>query len=459
MDHDQLWQSALAEVELQISRPNFATWLKSSQLLSTEEGVALVALPNVFAKEWVEKKYCKIILGAIRAIDVSTKKVEFVVRNASAPVSAPRSRSSLPSAIGAEKTEKQLIFSEFKVDPATNLNPRYTFATFVVGSSNELAHAAAMAVVKEVGTKYNPLFIYGGTGLGKTHLIQAIGNEIKQLYRDNVRVKYVPSERFASEVVAALQTRRWNELKDKYRNVDVLIIDDIQFIGGKEKTEEEFFHTFNALYENSKQIIISSDRPPTAIPTLQERLRSRFQGGMIVDVNYPDYEMRMAIIKTKLQENGRLLTDDLVGVIADHVRKNIRELEGILNKIFFYQDTKGMTLTDELIKEIIDTTIQKPTKNITVPHVLKAVADFFEVSPADIVGRCRKREIVEPRQVSMYLLRDMLEMSYPFIGEKVGKRDHTTAIHACEKIANEINKNASLNQKVLLIKDAIYKSA
>jgi len=459
MDHDQLWQSALAEVELQISRPNFATWLKSSQLLSTEEGTALVALPNVFAKEWVEKKYCKIILGAIRSIDASTKKVEFVVRNASVPSSAPRSRSSSSSAIGAEKAEKQLAFSEFKVDPATNLNPRYTFATFVVGSSNELAHAAAMAVVKEVGTKYNPLFIYGGTGLGKTHLIQAIGNEIKQLYRDSVRVKYVPSERFASEVVAALQTRRWNELKDKYRNVDVLIIDDIQFIGGKEKTEEEFFHTFNALYENSKQIIISSDRPPTAIPTLQERLRSRFQGGMLVDVNYPDYEMRMAIIKTKLQENGWLLSDDLVGVIADHVRKNIRELEGILNKIFFYQDTKGMTLTDELIKEIIDTTIQKPTKNITVPHVIKAVADFFEISSADIVGRCRKREIVEPRQVSMYLLRDMLEMSYPFIGEKVGKRDHTTAIHACGKIANEINKNASLNQKILLIKDAIYKSA
>lgn len=459
MDLEQLWQSALAEVELQISRPNFATWLKSSQLLSNEEGVALVSLPNAFAKEWVEKKYCKIILGAIRDIDVSTKKVEFVVRNASTPVALQHRRSSPPSQIGAEKIERQLIFSEFKVDPVTNLNPRYTFATFVVGSSNELAHAAAMAVVKEVGTKYNPLFVYGGTGLGKTHLIQAIGNEIKRLYQDRVKIKYITSERFASEVVAALQNKRWNDLKERYRNVDVLIIDDIHFIGGKEKTEEEFFHTFNALYENSKQIILSSDRPPEAIPTLQERLRSRFQGGMIVDVNYPDYEMRVAIIKTKLEESAKLLPEDLVGVIADRVRKNIRELEGILNKIFFYQDVKGMTLTKELIEEIIATTVQRPSKNVTATQVIKAVADFYELSPTDIVGRCRKREVVEPRQISMYLLRDMLEMSYPFIGEKLGKRDHTTAIHACGKISNEINKDSSLNQKILLIKDAIYKSA
>ncbi|MDP3947169.1 MAG: chromosomal replication initiator protein DnaA [bacterium] len=358
-----------------------------------------------------------------------------------------------------EKIEKQLVFSEFKVDPVTNLNPRYTFATFVVGSSNELAHAAAMAVVKEVGTKYNPLFIYGGTGLGKTHLIQAIGNEIKNIYENKVRIKYVPSERFASEVVAAVQSRRWNDLKEKYRNVDVLIVDDIQFIGGKEKTEEEFFHTFNALYENSKQIILSSDRPPAAIPTLEERLRSRFQGGMIADVNYPDYEMRVAIIKTKLEESGKLLSEDLVGVIADRVRKNIRELEGILNKIFFYQDVKGMTLTKDLIEEIIEKTVQKPNKNITAAQVIKSVADFYEISTTELVGRCRKREVVEPRQISMYLLRDMLEMSYPYIGEKLGKRDHTTAIHACEKISNEINTNSSLNQKILLIKDVIYKNS
>lgn len=459
MDTERLWQSALAEVELQISRPNFATWLKSSQLVENRDGIALVALPNAFAKEWVEKKYYKMILGAIRAIDTSTKRVEFVVKNSDHP--APLAHKKLGSApqLDAEKMEQQLAFLDLNVDPITNLNPRYTFASFVVGAANELAHAAAMAVVKEVGTKYNPLFIYGGTGLGKTHLIQAIGNEIKQLHRDRVRVKYVPSERFASEVVAALQTRRWNELKDKYRNVDVLIIDDIQFIGGKEKTEEEFFHTFNALYENSKQIIISSDRPPEAIPTLQERLRSRFQGGMIVDVSYPDYDMRLAIIKTKLEENGKLLSDELLGVIADRVRKNIRELEGIVNKIFFYQDMKGMTLTRDLIEEIIDKTIQKPSKNITVNQVIKAVADFYEISPADLSGRCRKREIVEPRQIAMYFLRDMLEMSYPFIGEKMGNRDHTTAIHACEKIAREINKDSSLNQKLLLIKDIIYKGA
>jgi chromosomal replication initiator protein len=456
MELEQLWQSALAEVELQISRPNFATWLKNSQLISNNDGVALVALPNVFAKEWVEKKYSKIILGAIRNIDASTKKVEFVVLRNTAQTTYDK------KTVPQHKVEKniidgQLTFQEFKVDAVTNLNPRYTFKTFIVGSSNELAYAAAMAVVKNVGKKYNPLFIYGGTGVGKTHLIQAIGNEVKKLYQDSIKVKYVTSERFANEVVSALQSRRWNDLKERYRSVDMLIIDDIHFIGGKEKTEEEFFHTFNALYENSKQIIISSDRPPEAIPTLEERLRSRFQGGMIVDISYPDYEMRVAIIKTKLLESGKTLSDELIDIIASRVRKNIRELEGILNKIFFYQETKNLDITKDLIEEIIDKTLQRPAVNITADQVIKAVAEFYEVSPNDIVGRCRKREIVEPRQISMYLLREILEMSYPFIGEKVGKRDHTTAMHACEKIAQEINKNPSLNQKIMLIKDAIYK--
>ncbi len=343
-----------------------------------------------------------------------------------------------------------------RANPETNLNPRYTFSTFVVGPSNELAFSAAKAITESIG-KYNPFFIYGGVGLGKTHLIQAVGNEIFSRYDKKIRPKYVPSEQYTREVVWGLRNDRIESVKKKYRDVDILIIDDIQFIGGKEKTEEEFFHTFNALYENNKQIIISSDRPPQSIPTLEERLRSRFEGGFVADIGYPEYEMRVAIIRSKLSEAGRTLSDEVVDLLARKLRKNIRELEGILKKLLFLQDQKKTEVSKEVAEDIIEKSTKNQSRRVSDSQILKAVAEFFNVSIEDVVGRNRRREVVEPRQIAMYLLREISDLSYPYIGEKMG-RDHTTAIHSYEKINQEIMRNPALNQKILTIKDIIYKS-
>lgn len=453
MEFEQIWQNALGEIELQISKPNFVTWMKQSRLLDKQEGIALISLPNNFAKEWVENKYHKIILSALRNLDETTKKVEFTVHSKAGQISAFKKN----RVVGENNFKKQLVFEELRVDPETNLNPRYRLNTFVVGKPNELSYAAATAVIEEIGRKYNPFFIYGGVGLGKTHLMQAIGNEIKDKYENRVRVKYVSSEKFTNDVVYGIRNKRMEDMKDRYRNVDVLIIDDIQFIGGKTSTEEEFFHTFNALYENNKQIIISSDRPPKFIPTLEERLRSRFEGGMIADIGYPDYELRLAILKTKLQDRNASLPENILEFIANKIQKNLRELEGVLNRVLFQQYTKK-EISLRLVEEIIDDTIKQPTKNINPSQVIKAVADYFQISLIEICGRCRKKSIVEPRQIAMFLLRETLGLSYPDIGQKLGKRDHTTAIYAYTKLSEGINKDQNLNQKIIAIKDLIYKA-
>ncbi len=457
MELDQLWNSALGEVELQISRPNFVTWLKNSRLVSCNEGEATVALPNAFAKEWVQNKYHKLVLGALRSRNDSIKSIIFLVSSGVAQPTAPKLKASQAGDSSADISVAG--FEEFAVDPETNLNPRYTLNSFVVGHTNELAHAAALGVIDAVGTKYNPLFIYGGVGLGKTHLIQAIGNAIKSKYQDKIRVRYVPSEKFTNEVVAAIRNKRMEDTKEKYRNVDVLIIDDIQFIGGKPRTEEEFFHTFNALYEHNKQIIISSDRPPRYIPTLEERLRSRFQGGMIADIGAPDYELRLAVLKTKLQERNAALPDPIIELIANKAQKNLRDLGGILNRLIFHQQSQKHELSAKLVEKIIDETVNQPVKNVSATTVLRVVADHFQVSLAELTGKSRRQEIAAPRQVAAYLLRDVLDLSYPCIGDKLGKRDHTTAMYACAKIAKAIEKDQDLQQKVLLIKDDIMKDA
>ncbi len=452
MDLEQVWKSALGEIELHISRPNFLTWFKNSKLVDKKDGIATVTLPNNFAKEWIENKHYKIVLGALRNLDETTKKIEFFVTQRNQPL-PPRStkETMMPEEFG------QLSFQELKIDPETNLNPRYTLASFIVGKSNELAHAAGETIVQAVGQKYNPFFIYGGVGLGKTHLIQGIGNEIKARYQGKVKVKYVSSEKFTNDVIWAIRNKRMETVKEKYRFIDVLIIDDIQFIAGKPATEEEFFHTFNALYENNKQIIITSDRSPKFIPTLEERLRSRFEGGMLVDIGLPDYELRVAIVRTKLQDRGTALPDDVVHAIVSKIQKNVRELEGVLNRILFFQTRKGSPISIKETESIITEIIQEPTRNINPNHIIKTVADLSEISPLDLVNRSRKKEVAEARQIAMYLLREMLGLSYPYIGKKLGKRDHTTAIYAYEKIARDITKNQALNQRILLIKETVHK--
>lgn len=454
MELEELWKSALGEIEVQITKPNFLTWFKNSRLIDKKDGVALVGLQSNFAKDWVQDKYYKIVLGAIRNLDDNTKKIDFIVHNnleAAAKIAETKSKTAAPA--------NQQIFSELKIDPESNLNPRYSLNSFVVGSSNEMAYAAAQAIIKDVGRKYNPLFIHGGVGVGKTHLIQAIGNEAKNLYQNRIKVKYVPSEKFTNEVIWAMRNKRMETIKEKYRLIDVLIIDDIQFIGGKTRTEEEFFHTFNALYENNKQIIISSDRPPSFIPTLEERLRSRFEGGMICDIGQPDYELRVAVLKAKAQEKAINISDEVINLIANKVKKNLRELEGVLNRIIFYQQAKNQEITVKIAEQIISENVQSPIQqNVNPAQIIKTVAEFFDVPTTDMIGRCRKKEIVEPRQIAMYLLRDVLDLSFPFIGEKLGKRDHTTAMYAFEKISQDVNKNQQLNHKIMLIKEKLTKS-
>jgi chromosomal replication initiator protein len=451
MDLEQMWQSTLGEMEVQLTKAHFATWLKNSRLIDKKDDTLFVALPSNFAKTWVEEKYQKNIIGIVRNMDNSVKKIEFVVGNKNV------SFNKTPTEVkDVQKTcNAELDFN--RTDPETGLNPKYTLSSFVVGPSNELAFAAGTAITEEIGKKYNPFFIYGGVGLGKTHLIQAIGNEIMAKYKGKVKPKYVSSEQFTRDIVWGLRNDRIESIKKKYRDVDVLIIDDIQFIGGKEKTEEEFFHTFNALYENNKQIIISSDRPPQSLPTLEERLRSRFEGGLIADVSYPEYEMRVAIIRSKLQDANKQLSDPVIDLIAKKLRKNIRELEGVLKKILFYEERKQTEISIKMAEEIIEKSTQNLSRRVSDSQILKAVAEFFNISVEDLVSHNRRKEVVEPRQIAIYLLRDISELSYPYIGEKLG-RDHTTAIHSYEKINHEINRNPALNQKILMIKDIIYKS-
>lgn len=448
---EQLWHAALGEIEVQVSRPNFVTWFKNSRFLQRKGNAACIGLPNNFAKEWIENKYAKVVLGALRALEGNITKVEFVVVSSKAnPVRGSLSRTATPE-------ESQLSFPEFKIDQETGLNPRYSLNSFIVGKSNELAHAAATSIIDDIGKKYNPLFIYGGVGLGKTHLMQAVGNEIRAKYQGKVKVKYTTAEKFTNDVIWALKNKRMETIKEKYRLVDVLIIDDIQFVIGKPATEEEFFHTFNALHEHNKQIIISSDKPPKFMPELAERLRSRFEGGMIADIAYPDYELRYAVLKTKAQERGMSLSDEVVEILANRIQRTLRELEGILNKIQFYQRVRQAQITSRLVEEILNEVLQEPTRSINPNTVVKAVAEACEISVADLIGASRKRELVGPRQIAMYLLREMLDLSYPNIGDRMGKRDHTTALYAYEKINQEMNRNQALNQKIIAIKELITK--
>lgn len=448
---ERIWQAALGEIEVQVSRPNFITWFKNTRFLHKKGTAACIGLPNNFAKEWIENKYSKVVLGALRALEESITKVDFVVISSK---NNPALRNRQPK---QQLIEEQLSFPEFKIDPETGLNPRYSLNSFIVGKSNELAHAAATAIIDDIGKKYNPLFIYGGVGLGKTHLMQAVGNEIHAKYKNKVKVKYTSAEKFTNDVIWAIKNRRMETLKEKYRLVDVLIIDDIQFIIGKQATEEEFFHTFNALHENNKQIIISSDKPPKFMPELAERLRSRFEGGMLVDIAYPDYELRYAVLKTKAIERQLELPDEVLEVLANRIQRTLRELEGILNKILFYQRTKQISITTRVAEEILADILQEPIRSINPNVVIKAVAESFDITINDLVGASRKRELVGPRQIAMFLLRDMLDLSYPNIGERMGKRDHTTALYAYEKIAQEINKNQVLNQKIISIRELITK--
>jgi len=452
MTIEELWQAAIGEIELSVSKANFVTWIKNAKLVAKKDGYCTLEVPNQFTKEWLENRCNTLILRALRHISPDIKKVVYRVAEHKPIVEISREEVSSQSF--------QLGLLNNKIDINTNLNPKYDFDSFIVGSFNELAHAAALSLtdVNNLGKDYNPFFVYGGVGLGKTHLIQAIGNSLLKKYPQQIKIKYVSSESFTSELINAIRQQKMEEFKRKYRKIDVLIIDDIQFLAGKEKTQIEFFHTFNALYEANKQIIISSDRPPKAIPTLEERLCSRFEGGMTVDISYPDFESRIAILKSKLENYDLTLSEEVISFIATKVQKNIRELEGSLNKIVaFYQ--VNHVLPDLIkVKELLKSLIGRPAKRISPSKILDAVAEFYEIPLQEIIEGGRKKELVKPRQIAMYLLREELKESYPAIGKKLGGRDHTTVIHACEKIAEKKQTDETFNMELSLLKERIYNS-
>lgn len=447
MTQEELWQAVLAQIQLITSPANFATWFKDTSISSIKDGVVCISVPNSFVKEWLEQKYHKTIFKILHELNEEIKEVKY-------ELSKPLVQQVKKSFISLKEVPGQLEFSEFKVDKETNLNPRYTFSNFVVGPCNELAQAAALAVAENPGRVYNPLFIYGGVGLGKTHLLQAIGNEIVKNSRAK-KVKYVQAEKFVSAVISAIRNHQIEKLKSLYQVVDVLIIDDIQFLAGKEKTQEEFFYIFNSLYEKNKQIVISSDRSPRAIPALTERLRSRFEGGMIADITFPDFETRMAILKAKCQERKVEISEEILNYIASTIQKNIRKLEGALNILIAYRNLQGSPPDLKIAKTLLKDLTTSSARAVTAKEIIKAVAEFYDVKEKDLLSNSRKKEVVKPRQVAMFLLREELKSSFPFIGRKFGGKDHTTAIYAYEKILKEMEKSESLREEITLIKQRL----
>lgn len=456
MDKQELWHVVLAKIELSISRPSFLTWFQETGIIEIENGEITVGVPNGFAKEWLQNKYHKAILHSLREISPDIKDVRYAIHkidNAPNYIFFKHQNKDKLRVIAEHQDE--FAIPELTLNSETNLNPRYSFDTFIVGSFNELAHAAAQSIIKTPGSQYNPLFFYGGVGLGKTHLIQAIGNAF---IRENphCKVKYLTSEKYMGEIVDALRNQEMNKLKEKYRTIDVLIMDDIQFISKTEKMQEEFFHTFNALYQKNKQIIMSSDRPPQAIASLEERLRSRFEGGMIADIGLPDYETRLTILKSKADFKKVSVPEKVLIYIAENIKLNIRELEGALNSLIVRSRVSNAPITLEMAEKILLSQTAAPKKFISAKKIIKAVADFYDIEEKVLIDQSRKRDVVKPRQIAMYLMREDLKSSYPTIGEKLGGRDHTTAIHSCEKIEQELEKNPEFVEEIKAIREKVY---
>jgi len=449
MDTKKLWETVLGGIEIQVSKANFNTWFKDTYIHKISDGVVYLAVPNAFVRDWLANKFHKVILKSLRDVVADLRSLEYSIGK------SPERRHEVDHS-SVERSFapiNELPLQELYVNKEDNLNPKYTFETFVVGPFNELAHAASQAVMKSPGLAYNPLFIYGDTGRGKTHLMQAVGNYIKNTHPSK-KVFYVTSERFTIDYMNALQTGKANQFKEKYRKYDVLIMDDVQFFSSKEKSQEEFFHLFNTLHENNKQLICSSDKHPNHIPDLEERIKSRFAAGMIVDIPAPDHESRMAILKSKALLHNLSLSNETIEFLAQSVDGNIRELEGILNSISIQTVLRGRDLNLIEIKNIIKNSA-KPKKNISVKDVIRVVSDFYNIQENYIFEKTRKKEVVKPRQVIMYILREDLNISYPSIGEKLGGRDHTTVIHSCEKIKEDIKTNQNLVQELSHIRSLI----
>ena len=461
MTNEQIWQAVLGELEIGISRVNFITWFKNTFIYSIEDGVVTISVPNDFTKKWLEQKYYKAIKSSIEKISENKiKEINF-------KINLKKNEEEKNSEKIKEKKEN------IKLDPKNNfslnenneakinvscfgLNAKYAFSNFVVGKSSELAYAACQAIVNNPGKAYNPLFIYGGVGLGKTHLLQAMGNE---LVKNGKKVLYTTSEQFTNNYIESIRSGKAKEFKNQYRNVDLLLVDDVQFMGGKDGTQEEFFHTFNELQQGDKQIVLSSDRPPKAIPAIEKRLISRFESGMVVDVGKPDTETKIAILEKKAKDRNYIIEEEILNYIANSIQNNIRELEGALNKIIAYHEFHNLKPSLKVVKNILNDLINNnQIKPISAKDVIEIVCQFYNINHKDLIGNKRKKELVIPRQIAMYIMREELKISYPSIGEELGGRDHTTAMHAYNKIQKEKDLDNKINQDIQSIKQLLYGS-
>lgn len=437
-DTISVWNQCLKEIESEVSKANFGTWFKSTQIIKDDEGIVYIAVPNEFVKEWLITKYQKLILKTLVSAAEHIRGIEFIVQRLDHIHEAPKQ--------GIENNKQELPLHDLYVNRDDNLNPRYTFDRFIVGTFNELAYAAAQAVIKRPHQAYNPLFIYGGSGLGKTHLIQAIGNEMKKAFPEK-KVLYISLEKFMNEYVSSVQNNRAQTFRDKYRKVDVLIIDDIQFISGKDGTQNELFHLFNTLYEQQKNIIFSSDKHPNHIIGLEDRLKTRFNAGMTIDIQEPDLESRMAIIREKTSQYIAALDEEVIQYVAQSVTGSIRELEGVLNTIAMHAELKQKPISIIEIKQLIKNSI-KPKKNISFDTIVKAISDYYNLDDRIVYEKTRRKEIVRARQMIMFVLREDFNESYPSIGMKLGGKDHTTVIHSYEKIKTELVNNPLLMKEL-----------
>jgi len=442
----ELWEYVLTQVELSVSPANFNTWFRNSFIVKVGGGgVIYIGVPSQFFKDWYLKKFHSLLLKIVRGVSYEFRNIEYMIvkdehRKPQKDVKSVRGAIGLP-------------LDEFYINKSDNLNPRYTFDTFVIGSFNNLAHVAAQAALERPGITYNPLFVYGDTGRGKTHLIQAIGNQFKKQYPGR-KVFYLTSEKFVVDYTDSVQAGTANRFKDKYRHYDLLIMDDVQFLSRKEKSEEELFHLFNALYDTNKQIIFSSDRSPAAIPDIAERLKGRLSSGMTVDIGEPDSESRMAIVRKKAASHGILLSDDVVEYVATYVSGSIRELEGMVNSLICHAQVSGSSPDIAEVRQSLRS-FTRPQKNISVKSVVDKVAEYYGIDEESIYEKTRRREVVRPRQVIMYILREDFSISYPTIGTKLGGRDHTTVIHSCEKIKREILVDNELAKEIQNIRTLI----
>lgn len=438
---DAVWSSVLAEIEVSVSRASFVTWFRNTDLVEHTAEKAVVAVPNIFAKQQLEVKYNETIKELLAKNGVSAKRVTYTINAQPTKNAVEKTTESLPMAHSPARQTHQI------------LNEKYTFDNFIVGSGNELAYAAGQAIATNPGKKYNPLFIYGGVGLGKTHLIQAIGNGI-MAHHPSTRIVYISTETFVNEFLDSIRFKKQG-FADRYRNADVLIVDDIQFIAGKEKTQEEFFHTFNALHQANKQIILTSDKPPKAIPTLEERLRSRFEWGMAIDIQPPDFETRQAILQTKAGQHGITLSQEVVEFLAKAIQTNIRELEGSLNQLLAFCELRNLEPDLATAQALLQGKQQRP-RHLTAKSIVDKTAAHFDIPLTDLLGAKRDKNIVVPRQVAMYLLRNELHLSFPKIAGELGRKDHTTAMHSVEKIESLAGSDFVIRQHLAEIREKLY---